>query len=98
MSVDNNHLIALQEELARREGILAELASVTPLSAIASLKQRGIIAREDKVVAIVTASGLKDLDRSAEAAAADPKPFVSVHDAMAWLEGLHRNNHFEMPV
>jgi threonine synthase len=98
VSVDNNHLIALQEELARREGILAELASVTPLSAIASLKQRGIIAREDKVVAIVTASGLKDLDRSAEAAAADPKPFVSVHDAMAWLEGLHRNNYFEMPV
>jgi threonine synthase len=62
--VGNAGLIALQEELAETEGILAELTSVTPLAAIASLRRRNVIAETDSVVAIVTGSGLKDLDRS----------------------------------
>lgn len=62
--IGNDGLIALQEQLAAREGVFAELASVTPLMAVAILKRRNVIAPSDRVVAIVTASGLKDIDRS----------------------------------
>ena len=56
--------IAMQEELAATEGIFAELSSVMPLLAIEKLRAEGTIAAGDTVVAVVTASGLKDLDRS----------------------------------
>jgi len=62
--VSNLGLIALQQQLAASEGIFAELASVTPLAAIGTLTRQGVIGASDRVVAIVTASGLKDLDRS----------------------------------
>ncbi|MFH1340427.1 MAG: threonine synthase [Pseudomonadota bacterium] len=82
--VNNNGLIEMQEYLARSEGIFAELASVTPLLAIARLRREGVIAAEDRVVAIVTASGLKDLDRSV-AGAADNTIFQSTGEAWEWL-------------
>lgn len=88
VSVDNNGLVALQEQLAEREGILAELASVTPLSAIASLRQQKVIARKDTVVAVVTASGLKDLDKSEVVAGVSPKAFVSVDDALGAMKAI----------
>ncbi|AZO41406.1 pyridoxal-phosphate dependent enzyme [Mesorhizobium sp. M7D.F.Ca.US.005.01.1.1] len=62
--VGNPGLIDLQRQLAASEGIFAELASVTPLAAIETLRRQGIIVSSDRVVAIITASGLKDLDRS----------------------------------
>ncbi|MBZ9740632.1 threonine synthase [Mesorhizobium sp. CO1-1-4] len=62
--VGNRGLIALQQQLAASEGIFAELASVTPLAAIETLRRQGVIVASDRVVAITTASGLKDLDRS----------------------------------
>ena len=62
--VGNSGLIDLQEQLAGTEGILAELTSVTPFAAIASLRRQRVIAETDSVVAVVTGSGLKDLDRS----------------------------------
>ncbi len=62
--IPNDGLVDMQERLARDEGIFAELASVTPLLAIERLRREGVIAVNDRVVAIATASGLKDLDRS----------------------------------
>jgi threonine synthase len=62
--IGNAGLIELQERLATSEGIFAELASVTPLAAIGALRRQGVIAASDRVVSIVTASGLKDLDHS----------------------------------
>jgi len=62
--VSNAGLIDMQSLLARSEGIFAELASVAPLMAIRTLSERGVIATEASVVAVVTAGGLKDLDRS----------------------------------
>jgi threonine synthase len=63
--VGNSGLIAFQEQLALAEGIFAELASVTPFAAIESLRKKNVMTPKDRVVAIVTASGLKDIDRSA---------------------------------
>nr|WP_165916124.1 threonine synthase [Aminobacter aminovorans] len=82
--VSNDGLIDMQSLLARREGIFAELASVTPLMAIRTLADRGLIGARDSVVAVVTAGGLKDLDRSA------PKElcyqtFDTTADAWTWF-------------
>lgn len=70
--VSNDDLISLQERLAETEGLLAELASITPFAAINSLRKKQVIAANHSVVAIVTASGLKDVDRSIQACADEP--------------------------
>ncbi|TPJ31835.1 pyridoxal-phosphate dependent enzyme [Mesorhizobium sp. B2-7-2] len=80
--VDNHGLIAMQERLARDEGIFAELASVTPLIAISTLKDQGVIAATDRVVAVVTAS---DLDRSTGSNEHD-RIFQTTQDAWRWLD------------
>ena len=82
--VSNDGLVEMQERLARSEGIFAELASVTPLLAIARLRREGVIGPEDRVVAVATASGLKDLDRSV-GHPADEMIFRSTNDAWDWL-------------
>lgn len=82
--VSNDGLVAMQERLARDEGIFAELASVTPLLALARLREEGVIAPDDHVVAVVTASGLKDLDRSAGKAEHETI-FHSTDEAWDWL-------------
>jgi threonine synthase len=85
VSVNNDELLTLQKQLARSEGVFAELASVTPFAAIRELQKQEVISPNDRVVAVVTASGLKDLDRSAETA--EPHPvFTRTDDAWRWLE------------
>lgn len=84
MPVGNIGLIAMQQQLAATEGVFAELASVTPFAAIESLRREGTIARSDSVVAIVTASGLKDLDRSTGPNKAQPS-FQSVAEAWEYV-------------
>jgi threonine synthase len=85
VTVGNSGLIELQAEVAAMEGVFAELASITPFAAIASLRQRELIKSSDSVVAIATASGLKDLDRSVRHS--QPAPvFLSAADAMNHLQ------------
>jgi threonine synthase len=82
--VTNDGLVEMQERLARSEGIFAELASITPLIAVARLRRDGFIARKDRVVVVATASGLKDLDRSVNKNA-DDAIFQTMDDAWDWL-------------
>ncbi|WP_406871949.1 threonine synthase [Aminobacter sp. P9b] len=86
--VSNEKLIRMQKTLAAREGLFVELASVAPLVAIQDLRDRQIITPTDRVVAIVTATGLKDLDISANPAATQA-PFESVEAAWQWATGRH---------
>jgi threonine synthase len=86
LPIGNSDLIRFQEQLAASEGLFAELASITPLAAIAALRERRVIAASDRVVAVVTASGLKDVDRSV--GSGEQTSFRSVGEA--W-ESLSRN-------
>ncbi|MBA5775539.1 threonine synthase [Stappia sp. F7233] len=86
--VGNSGLITWQEDLAVKEGIFAELASVAPFVAIEFLRKKNVIAPDDRVVAVVTASGLKDIDRSLRYSEAQ-RSFTSV--AEAWRQ-LSRND------
>ncbi|MBB6468579.1 threonine synthase [Aminobacter lissarensis] len=86
--VSNEQLMRMQKMLAAREGFFVELASVAPLVAIQHLRERQIIAPDDRVVAVVTATGLKDLDISANPATTQA-PFESVEAAWQWATGKH---------
>ncbi len=56
-TVTDNELIKMREELARKEGIFAELAGVASLTAAIKLKKE----LDGKIVCIISGSGLKDL-------------------------------------
>lgn len=58
--VDDEDILAWQARLARMEGIYAEPSAVATLPAIEKLRAGGVIAKDASVVALLTASGLKD--------------------------------------
>ena len=61
VAVDDDGLIQWVAKLAKTEGIWAEPSSVAPFVAIERLQQQGTIGEKERVVALVTASGLKDM-------------------------------------
>jgi threonine synthase len=73
--VDDDALDAWLLELARIEGIWAEPAAVAPFAAIERLRRDGTITAHDRVVALVTASGMKDTE--ATEALLPPPPIVT---------------------
>ena len=75
--------------LATREGIWPEASSVAPLAAIERLRTDGTIAPNERCVALLTASGLKD-PGPIEAALPEP-PLVSggLSDLMAALRNSY---------
>lgn len=81
VAVGNDGLISMQETLAKVEGLFVELAAATPFVALADLRQRNVIKATDKVVALATASGLKDLDRSSPEFAASQDVFQTADAA-----------------
>jgi threonine synthase len=52
----------IQHKLAHLEGIYGEAASVTSVAALTQLKDRKQIKMADKIVCLVTSTGLKDPD------------------------------------
>jgi threonine synthase len=61
VAVDDDALIQWVAKLAKAEGIWAEPSAVAPFSAIERLREQGTIGEKERVVALVTASGLKDM-------------------------------------
>ncbi|MCC6777739.1 MAG: pyridoxal-phosphate dependent enzyme [Hyphomicrobiales bacterium] len=67
--VDNASIMTWQQRLAETEGLYVEPASAGAIAAVAQLCRAGGIAPGDTVVALLTASGLKDPGASAAAQA-----------------------------
>ena len=59
-SSSDKETLAMQKLLASTEGLYAEASSVTSLVALAKLASEGKIKPQDKVVAVLTSTGLKD--------------------------------------
>ncbi len=78
--VTNDGLVFLQQKIGALEGAFLELSATMPIAAIATAKRQGIIADDETVVAVVTASGLKDVDRST--ANPNPEAFDDVEAAL----------------
>jgi len=75
ITIENDELVHWTITLARREGIWAEPASAAPFAAIERLRAQEIIGAGNRVVALLTASGLKDT--VALDAALPPTPTVT---------------------
>jgi threonine synthase len=60
MSIGNDAMLRWQSELASKEGLYVEPTSAVPLAAIERLREDRRIGERDTVVALFTASGLKD--------------------------------------
>jgi threonine synthase len=89
--VGDTDLLTLQAELAATEGIYAEPSSLAPLAAIRALRARQVIRGDETVVALITASGLKDPDATARHAG--PIPTVGA-DVDAFLDTLRTTYRF----
>ena len=64
-TVSNESIMQWQQDLASAEGLYVEPASAGALAAVAQLKNEGHIKSGDAVVALLTASGLKDPEATA---------------------------------
>jgi threonine synthase len=58
--VGNDSIMEWQERLAQQEGLYVEPAAAGAIAAVAQLRGTDAIARDDSVIALLTASGLKD--------------------------------------
>lgn len=61
IAVSDEEIIKAQKTLAIREGILVEPASAASIAAITKLIENREISRNDKIVCILTGTGLKDM-------------------------------------
>jgi threonine synthase len=75
-----------QAEIAAREGLYVEPASAAPVAAIEILRARDVIGQSDTVVALCTASGLKD---PAATARVQPEPIAVPADLEEAVRILH---------
>lgn len=63
---NDDETIEMQKRLALTEGIYAETSSVTPLVVLDKLRKNNVIKEDDKAVAIITSTGLKDPGETAK--------------------------------
>ena len=57
---------AWQKKLAQREAIFGEVATATPFVVIEKLLAEGVMKKDESVVAIITSTGLKDLEATSK--------------------------------
>ena len=91
VAVDDDSLVEWVIKLAKIEGIWAEPSSVAPFAAIDRLRQQGTIGPHERVVALVTASGLKDIVPIEKSLPAAPVVSGSLDDV---LRALHQTYGF----
>ncbi len=71
VTVDDSDIMQAQEDLAVNEGIFVEPSSAVSLAAVKQLVKTGRLNRGDKIVAVLTSTGLKESE-SAAARLAEP--------------------------
>ena len=87
--VENGALPGLQRDLAADEGIYAEPSSLAALAAVGRLCEEGEIGADDTVVALNTATGLKDPAASSAHAPEIPTVGGDVHEFLGTLKDVY---------
>ncbi|MCK8785690.1 pyridoxal-phosphate dependent enzyme [Roseomonas sp. NAR14] len=90
VAIDDEALGEWHLRAARRLGLYLEPASVAPLAALARLRAEGIIAPDATVVALATATGLKDTARTMRLAPEASGPVLDMADPDAALAAVAR--------
>jgi len=87
--VSDEEILAAQSLMAKKAGIFAEPASAASLAGLLKLSQKGMNFSQERVVCVVTGTGLKDTDtalKSAEPFLELPADLVAVEKALGWGE------------
>ena len=79
--VDDDTILAAIPRLASRTGVFAEPAAAAVLAGVESAVEQGLVARDERVVLMVTGSGLKDLPAAGRASRV-PEPVAADLDAI----------------
>ncbi len=58
----DDEILEAQSQLARTEGLFVEPAAAVPLACLKKMLADGVVASDERVVLVVTGSGLKDID------------------------------------
>jgi threonine synthase len=66
VAVSNEETERARTELREREGLLVEFSSAMPLAAVRKLVADGVLSERERVVLLVTSTGLKDPDEMNE--------------------------------
>jgi threonine synthase len=94
ITIENDEIARWVVTLGAKEGIWPEPASAAPFAAIERLRASGVIGADDRAVALLTASGLKDT--SVIESALPPAPVVkgglpevmkALHDVYGFAHG-----------
>ena len=93
VTLDDEAILAAQAALARDTGLFVEASSAAALAAVDRLGAGGAIRDGDTVVAVATASGLKDVDAGSSAAGAVPRVEA---DLDALRRALHEHYGFDV--
>ena len=83
VAVSDERIIAAIAELARLSGVFAEPAAAAALAGLHTALDQGLVERDERVVLLVTGSGLKDVQSAARGVTV-PEPVAPTLEAVAW--------------
>ena len=86
ISVDDDVIVAAISSLARSTGVFAEPAGAAALAGLELALDKGLIRHDERVVLLVTGTGLKDIP-AATGAVAIPEPIAPEIEAVAEVVG-----------
>lgn len=81
VAVDDAEVLEAMGRLARLEGIVVEPSAAAPIAALPHLRAKGLIGVDERIVAVVTGHGLKDMPDAVVPSL--PQPIVPDIDALA---------------
>jgi threonine synthase len=72
VAVSDEEILRAESTLAKEEGVFAEPAAASSVAALLKLVESGQLARDEKIVCVITGSGLKDASSAQQAAGEAP--------------------------
>lgn len=88
VTASDEQILAAEKELARQTGVFAEPSGAASYAGLLRLLEEGRIARDERVVLLVTGSGLKSID-AVVGAAGSVIPIAKGHKGMEMVADMH---------
>ncbi len=90
VTVSDRQILDAAMEMARKVGVFPEPAAAAPWAAVRQMAADGLIHAEERIVCLVTGSGLKDAENAARAAAAPQVIEPTLEEVRRVMQGRQR--------